>query len=442
MGLKIYNSLSNKVEEFIPIHEGKVNMYVCGPTVYNHIHIGNARPVVFYDMLKNYLEFLGYEVTYASNVTDVDDKIINAAIKENKSEKEIATFYEEAYFKACELVGSKKPDEIPHATDYIEEMINFINELIEKGYAYVVDGDVFFRVNKIADYGCLSNQVSEELDSGARISVNDKKENPSDFSLWKKTEVGIKWDSPFGAGRPGWHTECVVMNHKLFGGEIDIHGGGMDLKFPHHENEIAQSEALYHNHLAKYWMHVGRLELDGDKMSKSKGNVIYVKDLDSTVKGMIMRMVLVFTPYRNNFNYTGEVNSQYEKAFVKWQRAYKQGLYELQLNNIESAELNKNDIDQFVEYMNQDLNVQNVMMLIEQIVKELNMAIRNKDLEQVSVKFNTLDKILNVLGINLFVNRMNEEQIEVYRKWLDARAKKDFEKADIYRNMLVNWEII
>ena len=378
MGLKIYNSLSNKVEEFIPIHEGKVNMYVCGPTVYNHIHIGNARPVVFYDMLKNYLEFLGYEVTYASNVTDVDDKIINAAIKENKSEKEIATFYEEAYFKACELVGSKKPDEIPHATDYIEEMINFINELIEKGYAYVVDGDVFFRVNKIADYGCLSNQVSEEL----------------------------------------------------------------DLKFPHHENEIAQSEALYHNHLAKYWMHVGRLELDGDKMSKSKGNVIYVKDLDSTVKGMIMRMVLVFTPYRNNFNYTGEVNSQYEKAFVKWQRAYKQGLYELQLNNIESAELNKNDIDQFVEYMNQDLNVQNVMMLIEQIVKELNMAIRNKDLEQVSVKFNTLDKILNVLGINLFVNRMNEEQIEVYRKWLDARAQKDFEKADIYRNMLVNWEII
>ena len=177
MGLKIYNSLSNKIEEFIPIKEGKVNMYVCGPTVYNHIHIGNARPVVVYDMLKNYLEFIGYDVTYASNVTDVDDKIINAAIKENKTEKEIATFYEEAYFKACALVGSKRPDEIPHATDYIDEMISFINELIEKGYAYEVDGDVFFRVNKIADYGCLSNQVSEELDSGARISVNDKKEN-------------------------------------------------------------------------------------------------------------------------------------------------------------------------------------------------------------------------------------------------------------------------
>ena len=442
MGLKIYNSLSNKMEEFIPIHEGKVNMYVCGPTVYNHIHIGNARPVVFYDMLKNYLEFLGYDVTYASNVTDVDDKIINAAIKENKTEKEIATFYEEAYFKACELVGSKRPNEIPHATDYIEEMISFISELIEKGFAYEVDGDVFFRVRKIADYGCLSNQVSEDLDSGARISVNDKKENPSDFSLWKKTEVGIKWDSPFGAGRPGWHTECVVMNHKLFGGEIDIHGGGMDLKFPHHENEIAQSEALYHNHLAKYWMHVGRLELDGGKMSKSLGNVIYVKDLDTTTKGMIMRMVLVFTPYRNNFGYSSEVYNQYEKAFIKWQRAYKQGLYELQLNNINDSELNKADIDQFIEYMNQDLNVQNVMMLIEQIVKELNMAIRNKDLDLVSVKFNTLDKILNVLGIDLFVKKMNDEQIEVYKKWNEARIAKDFEKADVYRNMLVNWEII
>ena len=442
MGLKIYNSLSNKIEEFVPIKDGKVNMYVCGPTVYNHIHIGNARPVVFYDMLKNYLEFIGYDVTYASNVTDVDDKIINAAIKENKTEKEIASYYEEAYFKACELVGSKRPDEIPHATDYIEEMINFIQELIKKGFAYEVDGDVFFRVRKIADYGCLSNQVSEELDSGARISVNDKKENPSDFSLWKRTEVGIKWDSPFGAGRPGWHTECVVMNHKLFGGEIDIHGGGMDLKFPHHENEIAQSEALYHNHLAKYWMHVGRLELNGDKMSKSLGNVIYVKDLDSTTMGMIMRMVLVFTPYRNNFNYTADVYSQYEKAFVKWQRAYKQGLYELQLKNVDSKEICESDINQFIEYMNQDLNVQNVMMLIEQIVKELNMAIRNKDIDTVSLKFNTLDKILSVLGINMFVEKMNDEQVEVYQKWNEARALKDFEKADVYRNMLVNWEII
>ena len=442
MGLKIYNSLTNKLEEFVPINEGKVNMYVCGPTVYNHIHIGNARPVVVYDMLKKYLEFLGYQVTYASNVTDVDDKIINAAIKQEKTEKEIASFYEDAYFKACEMVGSSRPDEVPHATEYIPEMIEFINELIEKDYAYVVDGDVFFRVNKIEDYGCLSNQVSEELDSGARISVNDKKENPSDFSLWKKTEVGIKWDSPFGAGRPGWHTECVVMNHKLFGGEIDIHGGGMDLKFPHHENEIAQSMALYHNHLAKYWMHVGRLELNGGKMSKSLGNVIYVKDLDSTRSGMIMRMILVFTPYRNNFDYNENLVAQYDGVFTKWQRAYKQALYELQAKDAFTQDVCIDDINKFKEYMDQDLNVQNVMMLIEQIIKEMNVSLRSKNVIQLALKFNTLKIILDVLGINLFVNKMTEEQLDAYIKWNEARAAKDFEKADIYRNMLINWEII
>ena len=442
MGLKIYNSLTNQLEEFKPINAGKVNMYVCGPTVYNYIHIGNARPVVFYDMVKRYLEFLGYDVTYASNITDVDDKIINAAIKEGKTEKEIADFYEKAYFDAAALVGSAKPDEIPHATEYIEEMIEFIKSLIDNGYAYEVDGDVFFRVNKVSDYGCLSNQVSEDLEQGARISVNEKKENPLDFSLWKKTDVGIKWDSPFGAGRPGWHTECVVMNHKLFKGEIDIHGGGMDLKFPHHENEIAQSNAAYGNHLAKYWMHVGRLDLAGVKMSKSLNNVIYVKDLENTKKGMVMRMVLLFTPYRNIFSYTGELFEQYEKSFDKWQRAYKQGLYELQVQNIETSELVKEDIDKFVEYMDQDFNVQNVMMLIEQIVKDLNMAIRGKDFELVSVKWNTLDKILNVLGINLFVNPMNTEQLEVYKQWLSARAAKDFDSADIYRAKLVEWELI
>lgn len=442
MGLKIYNSLSNKIEDFVPIHPGKVNMYVCGPTVYNHIHIGNARPVVFYDMLKQYLEFLGYKVTYASNITDVDDKIINAAIASNKTEKEIATYYEKAYFKAVEMVGSKKPDEIPHATDYINEMISFIKELIDKGFAYEVDGDVFFRVKKISDYGCLSNQISDDLETGARIGINEKKENPLDFNLWKKTDTGIKWDSPFGEGRPGWHTECVVMNHKLFGGQIDIHGGGMDLKFPHHENEIAQSSAIYHNHLAKYWMHVGRLEFEGQKMSKSLHNVIYVKDLDNNIAGMIMRMVLVFTPYRNNFSYSESVYNQYSKTFEKWQRAYKQALYELQLNDYKDQAIDEEAIAEFKEYMNQDLNVQNVMMLIEKLVKEVNSSIRNKDIKDVAIKFNTIDKILSVMGINLFVNRMTEEQLKTYRSWNDARVSKNFELADVYRKMLVDWNII
>ncbi len=442
MGLRIYNSLTNRLEEFQPIHKGRVHMYVCGPTVYNHIHIGNARPVVFYDMVKNYLKYLGYEVHYASNITDIDDKIIQQAIKEGKTEKEIATAYEQSYFDSVEKLGSEKPEYIPHATEYIDEMISFIGELIEKGYAYEVDGDVFFRVNRIENYGCLSNQVSEDLEQGARISVNEKKENPLDFTLWKKTDLGIKWDSPFGQGRPGWHTECVVMNHRIFQDEIDIHGGGMDLKFPHHENEIAQSEALYHHSLAKYWTHVGRLEFEGQKMSKSKGNVIYVKDLENTTIGMILRMVLLFTPYRNNFSYSNEIFEAYQKTFEKWQRAYKQALYGLQVLGVTDKVEDEALLKEFEEYMNQDFNVQNVMMLIEQMIKDMNVAVRSKDVQTTLKLYNTLQKILKVLGINLFVHSMTEEQVEIYKKWNQARENKDFDSADIYRKQLVDWNIL
>ena len=442
MALMIYNSLTDKLEEFKPINGNKVNMYVCGPTVYNYIHIGNARPVIFYDMLKRYLEFLGYDVTYASNITDVDDKIIKKAIEENKSEAEIAKFYEDAFFDAVKMVGSKKPDLIPHATDYIEQMIDYIQELIDNGYAYAKDGDVYFRVSKVSDYGCLSNQVSEDLNQGARITVNDNKENPLDFTLWKKTNEGIKWPSPFGEGRPGWHTECVVMNHKLFGSEIDIHGGGMDLKFPHHENEIAQCSALYHHHLAKYWLHVGRLDLNGIKMSKSLGNCLYVKDLSSTKEGMILRSIILFSPYRSIISFTEELKAQYEKEYDKWQRAYKQALYELQYQNVDNNNLNDAYIESFKEYMNQDFNVQNVLTLINNIVKEINTSLRSKDYEVLAKAMNSLKTILDVLGIDLFVNKMDDEQLDVYKKWNDARKNKDFEAADLYRNMLSKWNII
>ena len=442
MALRFYNSLTNKVEEFIPQNGKKVNMYVCGPTVYNYIHIGNARPVIFYDMMKRYLEFLGYEVTYASNITDVDDKIINKALEQGKTEEEIAKFYEEQYWNAVEMVGSRKPDLIPHATAYIPEMISFINDLIKEGYAYGNDGDVFFRVGKIKDYGCLSNQVSDDLESGARIAVNDKKESPLDFALWKKTDKGIKWDSPFGAGRPGWHTECVCMNHKLFGEVIDIHGGGMDLKFPHHENEIAQSEAKYHNHLAKYWLHVGRLDLQGEKMSKSLGNVIFVKDLESKKDGMILRSLILFSPYRSIISYSAELKEQYAKEYDKWQRAYKQALYTLQYNDIKGSMINESEINKFKEFMDDDFNVQNVLTLITDIVKEINVYTRSKDYDNLLLEVNTFKKILDVLGINLFIEEMNEEQLKCYKDWQDARTNKDFAKADIYRAKLLEWNIL
>jgi cysteinyl-tRNA synthetase len=442
MALVIYNSLTNKMEEFKPINGNKVNMYVCGPTVYGYIHIGNARPVIFYDMLRRYLAFSGYDVTYASNITDVDDKIINKAISDNTTEKVVAKMFEDAYWDSVERVGSSKPDLIPHATDYIHEMIELIEDLIQKGYAYVSDGDVFFRVSKIKDYGCLSNQQIEELNSGARISVDDKKENPLDFALWKKTEVGIKWDSPFGAGRPGWHTECVVMNHKLFGDVIDIHGGGMDLKFPHHENEIAQAEAAYGTHLAKYWIHVGRLDLNGVKMSKSLGNVIYVKDIDNTHDGMVLRCLILFSPYRQMIPYSMDLFNQYAKEYDKWVRAYKQCLFELQYKGLLSDSVDSSDIDEFKKYMDDDFNVQNVLTLINNIVKAMNTSLRAKDYDTLAIKLHTLEVILDVLHINLFVDKMTEEELAVYKEWQEARLNKDFEKADIARAKLVEWKLV
>lgn len=442
MALVIYNSLTNKVEEFKPINGNKVNMYVCGPTVYGYIHIGNARPVIFYDMLRRYLAFSGYDVTYASNITDVDDKIINKAISENTTEKVVAKMFEDAYWDSVEKVGSSKPDLIPHATDYINEMIELIEDLIQKGYAYVSSGDVFFRVSKIKDYGCLSNQQIEELNSGARISVDDKKENPLDFALWKKTEVGIKWDSPFGSGRPGWHTECVVMNHKLFGDVIDIHGGGMDLKFPHHENEIAQAEAAYGTHLAKYWIHVGRLDLNGVKMSKSLGNVIYVKDIDNTHDGMVLRCLILFSPYRQMIPYSMDLFNQYAKEYDKWVRAYKQCLFELQYKGLLKDEVDPSLIDEFKKYMDDDFNVQNVLTLINNIVKVMNTSLRAKDYDTLALKLHTLEVILDVLHINLFVDKMTEEQLAVYKEWQEARLNKDFEKADIARAKLVEWKLV
>ena len=442
MALVIYNSLTNKVEEFKPINGNKVNMYVCGPTVYGYIHIGNARPVIFYDMLRRYLAFSGYDVTYASNITDVDDKIINKAISENTTEKVVAKMFEDAYWDSVERVGSSKPDLIPHATDYINEMIELIEDLIQKGYAYVSSGDVFFRVSKIKDYGCLSNQQIEELNSGARISVDDKKENPLDFALWKKTEVGIKWDSPFGSGRPGWHTECVVMNHKLFGDVIDIHGGGMDLKFPHHENEIAQAEAAYGTHLAKYWIHVGRLDLNGVKMSKSLGNVIYVKDIDNTHDGMVLRCLILFSPYRQMIPYSMDLFNQYAKEYDKWVRAYKQCLFELQYKGLLKDEVDPSLIDEFKKYMDDDFNVQNVLTLINNIVKVMNTSLRAKDYDTLALKLHTLEVILDVLHINLFVDKMTEEELAVYKEWQEARLNKDFEKADIARAKLVEWKLV
>ena len=252
----IYNTYTREKEEFKPIEENKVKMYICGPTVYNYIHIGNARPVLFFDLVHRYFKYLGYEVEFVSNVTDVDDKIINRAIEEEVTEAEIAEKYLNYFLECNQLLNALPFTSMPKVTENMDEMIQFIHELVERGFAYAVDGDVYFRIDKVREYGQLSGKKIEELEVGARIAEDSKKENPLDFVLWKKTDKGITWDSPWGAGRPGWHTECVVMIGKEFGGKIDIHGGGTDLQFPHHENEIAQSICMNGHSLANYWMHV------------------------------------------------------------------------------------------------------------------------------------------------------------------------------------------
>lgn len=443
MGLMIYNSLTNKIEEFKTHEPGIVNMYVCGPTVYDYIHIGNARPVIFYDMLKNYLEYIGYKVNYASNITDVDDKIINKALEQGVSEEEIAKKYEDAYFKNCNDLGSKRPTFVPHATAYIKEMLDFIGQLVNKGYAYEVNGDVYFRVNHLDSYGVLSNQVQEELQNGVRKDVDTKKENPLDFVLWKKTNVGIKWPSIYGPGRPGWHTECVCMIDKIFNHKmIDIHGGGMDLKFPHHENEIAQAKAMYGNTLASYWMHVGRLNLKGQKMSKSLGNVILVNDFKIQEDLMSLRLLIVTQPYRNSISYDEELFNQYKKEYDKFTRAYKNAMLALDYNNYKNNEVIKEDKEAFINYMNQDLNCQNVMSLASSLLKELNSAIRAGNLDVIAKKANMIKQIMDVFGVMMPYTPLNDETRKIYNEWVQAKSVKNFEEADKLRAVLTEAGVI
>lgn len=440
MGLRIYNSLSNKIEDFKPINEGKVTMYVCGPTVYNKIHIGNARPVVFFDIVKRYLTYLGYEVTYASNITDVDDKIIASAIKNNQDEISYAHHYADVFLKNVKELGCNLPDHVPYATNYMEQMIKFISKLIGDGYAYTVDGDVYFRVAKLEEYGALSKQKLDQLDTGVRIDVDSKKENPGDFALWKKTEVGIKWDSPFGMGRPGWHTECVCMIEDIFHQSIDIHGGGFDLRFPHHENEIAQYRAAHHEDLSKYFMHVGRLGINGEKMSKSLGNTVIVDDLGDKI--LPYRLFISMQNYRNQVNFSDELFESYVKDYEKIKRAYLQASFTLDLNMVSLNEKDVNVINEFVEFMNDDFNTPNVYTLILQLVKDINVLIRSKDYQNLAIKFNTLVEILDVFGFTFPYNKLSADDRAVYNLWQEARNNKDFAKADEYRQVLIERGIL
>lgn len=436
--MKIYNTKTLKKEEFKPITEGEVKMYVCGPTVYDNVHIGNVRPVVVFDTLRRTFEELGYKVKYVSNYTDVDDKIIRRSKELGISEKELTDKIIAAYNDIRHKLNAADLYKTPRVTETMDEIISFIDGLVDKGAAYEKDGDVYFRTSSVADYGSLSNQNLDDLQVGARIEENDLKESPLDFALWKKTEDGIKWPTRYSIGRPGWHTECVVMINKELGSLIDIHGGGKDLKFPHHENERAQSMAINESELANYWVHSGMIDINGVKMSKSLGNFITAKDILSKVDPMVLRWFLLATQYRDDVNVSDEIIESSKAELTKIITAYKQACVKLEVNDIKVDGVDEDAYKRFMDAMADDLNTPNAYAVIFEIVKNINQLVRVKEInfEALGKEVNTLVRCMNVLGIVLPDMTMSLDDKKMYQEWMDAKSVKDFKKADELRTQL------
>ncbi|MBJ6745666.1 cysteine--tRNA ligase [Streptococcus sp. 121] len=427
--IKIYNTLSRQLEEFRPQVEGKVSMYVCGPTVYNYIHIGNARPVVAFDTIRRYLTYRGYEVTYISNFTDVDDKIINRALEEGISPEEVADKYIAAYLEDTQALGILPATQNPRVMDYIPEIIAFIQELIAKEMAYESQGDVYFRVRKSEGYGRLANKSLEDLAQGAsgRLgSEADRKEDPLDFALWKSAKDGeISWDSPWGAGRPGWHIECSVMSTELLGPTLDIHGGGSDLEFPHHTNEIAQSEAKTGQTFVHYWMHNAFITIDDEKMSKSLGNFRTVHELLQTVDGQVLRLFLNSQHYRRPINFSDKAlyDAQVNLKYLK--NTYLSPLKE-------AADISRlpDFVRDFEAAMDDDFNTANALTVLFDLAKWINSGHYTEEVQTVFGQF------LAIFGL-VFQEDILEEEIEkLIAQRQEARAAKNFQEADRIRDML------
>lgn len=438
--IKLYNSKTKQIEEFKPIKENEVSMYVCGPTVYNHAHIGNARPLIVFDTLRRVFEANGYEVKYVSNYTDVDDKIINKAKEEGVSEKEIAERYIAAYQKIRDDLNTEKLYATPRVTECMEDIIAFIDLLVKKGHAYEAEGDVYFRVMSIPTYGEISKQRVDDLLVGARIEENSKKENPLDFALWKKMEEGIRWESPWSMGRPGWHTECVVMINKIFGGEIDIHGGGADLRFPHHENEVAQSRGCYGHGIANYWLHNAMININGEKMSKSLGNVWWAKDVIEKLGANVVRWLMNSVQYRGECNLSDESIETAKTELAKVETALKQAMVKLETASWTDVEkMDQESFNAFLEAMNDDMNTPNAYAVIFDTVKQLNGQVRQREInaDKVNGLVNSLLKMLNVLGIKEERLCLTEEDKALFEQWNTYKKAKDFENADKVRAILM-----
>lgn len=436
--MKIYNTLSGTIEEFRTIKDNCINMYVCGPTVYSYAHVGNMCPVIIFDMVYRYFKYAGYDVKYASNFTDVDDKIIKAAKEAGVTEKELTEKYIKIYLDDVKALNCLDIDYRPKVTETMDEIIAYIQELIDKGAAYQNGDDVYFRVNSDTSYGELSKQNVEELAYGNRIEVSDNKENPYDFVLWKKTKEGITWDSPWGKGRPGWHTECVVMINNIFGDNIDIHGGGVDLKFPHHENEMAQSKLARNTKLANYWMHNGHVMVNGVKMSKSLGNFITAHELLEKHPANVIRLSILKTSYRLPFDFTDALFKESSTINDKVMNALKQANLEIQVNDLKIGNIKRDaKID---EIMEDDFNTSNLITYLLDLVKELNAKIRAK--EDFTDTYDKIILINYILGLEYDLVELSDEDKKLYKEWLEYRNNKDFENADKLRVQLVERNII
>ena len=448
--MKIYNTMTRKKEEFIPLEEGKVKMYVCGPTVYNFIHLGNARPFTVFDTLRRYFEYRGYEVTYIQNFTDVDDKIIKRSHEEGIFPEEVAEKYIREYFIDCDGLGIKRATVHPQVTDNIENIIVFVQDLIDKGYAYEAGGDVLFRTRKFEEYGKLSHQNIEELELGARIDVDDKKEDPLDFVLWKAKKDGEPgWQSPWGEGRPGWHIECSVMSNRYLGNTIDIHAGGQDLQFPHHENEIAQSECRNGHTFARYWMHNGYINVDGEKMSKSLGNFFTVRDISEKYDLGLVRFFLLATQYRNPVNFSDTVLEQAKAGLERLTNARDNA--EFILGNLDDSGLRDEEKDlaagldkyrdRFIEAMDDDLNTADAISVIFELAKFMNTNISDqssKEFVQLNLDiFNELTGVLNIANKSVEEDDSLSQKVEdLIAKRAQAKKEKNFALADQIRDEL------
>ena len=447
--MQVYNTLTNRKEEFVPIEPGKVKMYVCGPTVYNFFHIGNARPFVVFDTLRRYFRYRGYEVKFVQNFTDVDDKIINRAKEEGISAPEVSEKYIKEYFNDAEALNVMKADVHPKVSEHIPEIISFVQTLIDKGYAYEADGDVYYSTRKFPEYGKLSGQNIDDLESGARIAIGEVKEDPLDFALWKarKEESEIAWESPWGMGRPGWHIECSTMAKKHLGDTIDIHGGGQDLTFPHHENEIAQSEACNGVPFARYWMHNGYINVDGKKMSKSLNNFFTVRDIREKYSGDVIRFFLLSGHYRSPINFSDVLMEQSKQGYERIATAIETLEFLMQNGTDEPIENEADKLaaldkhkEKFIEVMDDDLNTADGIAAVFELVSEINLTVKDgasrSYADEALKRIKELTDVLGIFGGEDEEEGLGDDIQALIEERQAARKEKNWARADEIRDQL------